>query len=201
MSPVTSEQIIAGATVVNVAVTAVYAFFTWRLWLETRRQAELTKQQAELTKQQAGLAKQQAEQTRDMFESTHRPWLSIEPFQRYPFTGSQVRLEFRLRNHGPSPAFVTRWVRHWDLDSSDRPPLTPERGEQVTWCVLPGGISEALEIKFGDPGGVLMRGSRLEVGALYRGADERVHRTRLVATLRVKGQDSFDLESVRHEAD
>jgi hypothetical protein len=140
---VTSDSIIAVATVCTVIVTAVYAFFTWRLWKETQRQAELTGQQAK--------------PTREMFEAAHRPWVSIEPFQLYPFTNSSVRLGFRLHNHGSSPAFITRWVRHWDLDSSDRPPLTAASGEHVTWCVLPNGTCEALEIVFGNPGGGSVR--------------------------------------------
>ncbi len=183
----TSNTVIAVATAVNVAVTAVYALFTWRLWQETRRQAELSRQQAA--------------QTREIFEATHRPWVSIEPFQLYAFTDSSVRLEFRLHNHGPSPAFVTRWVRHWDLDLSDRPPLTAESGESVSWCLLPNGTCEALEIRFGDPMGVWQRGNRFEVAALYLGADGRRRSTRLVATLRLKGEQTFDVDNVRHEAD
>jgi hypothetical protein len=185
---VSSEAIIAGATVVNVAVTAVYAFFTWRLWQETGKQAKLTEQQAA--------------QTRDMFEATHRPWVSIEPFQMYPFTNSSVRLAFRLRNHGSSPAFVTRWVRRWDFHASDPPVvLGPDAGDGVSWCIFPDGVGDALEITFGDPLGVWSRGTRFEVAALYRGADGRVRRTRLVATLYVKGLESLVLGNVWNEAD
>jgi hypothetical protein len=187
MDQATSNAVLAVAAVLTVVITAVYAVFTILLWRATRRQAQL--------------AAQSAAQTREMFEATHRPWVSIEPFQLYAFTDSQVRLEFRLRNHGPSPAFVTRWVRHWGLDSSDRPPLTADRGEHVAWCVLPGGTADALEIKWGDPHGVWQRGNRFEVGALYQGADGHLRRTRLLATLRVKGEDTFDLDGVKHEAD
>src|SRR6266446_1947190 len=91
MDPATSNTVIAIATAVSVLVTTIYAIFTWRLWQETRRQA--------------GLTGQQAAQTREMFEATHRPWISIEPFQQYAFADSSVRLAFRLRNHGSSPAF------------------------------------------------------------------------------------------------
>jgi hypothetical protein len=187
MDQTTSNAILAIAAVVTVLITAVYAGFTMLLWRETRRQARL--------------AAEAATQTREMFEATHRPWLSIEPFWLYTFTGTQVRLDFRLRNHGSSPAFVTRWIRHWDLDSSERPPVTAERGEQVAWCVLPGATADALEIKWGDPQGVWMRGSRFEVGALYHGADGRLRQTQLVATLRVKGEDAFDLQDRKHAAD
>ncbi len=187
MDQATSNAVLAVAAVVTVGITAVYAAFTILLWRATRRQAEL--------------AAQAAAQTREMFEATHRPWVSIEPRQLYAFTESQVRLEFRLHNHGAGPAFVTRWVRQWDLDSSDRPPLTAESGEAVSWCVLPSGSCEALALRFGNPQGVWRGGNRFEVAALYHGADGRLRRTRLVATLRVKGQEDFDLESVRHEAD
>jgi hypothetical protein len=36
MEETTSNVVIAAAKVVNVIVTAVYAFFTWRLWSELR---------------------------------------------------------------------------------------------------------------------------------------------------------------------
>jgi hypothetical protein len=76
MDPATSNTVIAIATAVNVVVTTIYAIFTWRLWQETRRQA--------------GLTGQQAAQTREMFEATHRPWISIEPFRQYDFSTSSV---------------------------------------------------------------------------------------------------------------
>jgi hypothetical protein len=186
MDPATSNTVIAIATAVNVVVTTIYAIFTWRLWQETRRQA--------------GLTGQQAAQTREMFEATHRPWISIEPFRQYDFSTSSVRLAFRLRNHGSSPAFVTRWVRRWDFASGPPQPLAPEAGDGVSWCIFPDGTGEALEIVFGDPHGVWQRGTRFEVAALYHGTDGRLRRTRLVATLRIKGSDTFDLDAVWHEA-
>jgi hypothetical protein len=60
---------------------------------------------------------------------------------------------------------------------------------------------EALEIRFGEPQGAWSKGSRFEVAALYHGAGNRLRHTRLVATLRVKGQETFDLDNVKHEAD
>ena len=79
--------VVAIATVLNVLVATVYAFFTWGLW----RQAQ-----------------HQANQARAMFEATNRPWLSIEPVQRFGFSESGVRLDVRPRNHGPRAAFQTR---------------------------------------------------------------------------------------------
>jgi hypothetical protein len=186
MDPATSNTVIAIATAVNVVVTTIYAIFTWRLWQETRRQAVLTGQQAA--------------QTREMFEATHRPWISIEPFQQYAFADSSVRLAFRLRNHGSSPAVVTRWVRRWDFASGPPEPLAPEAGDGVSWCIFPGGTGEALEIVFGDPQGVWQRGTRFEVAALYHGADGRPRQTRLIATLRLKGLETFILDAFWHEA-
>jgi len=50
-----------------------------------------------------------------------------------------------LRNHGSSPAFVTRWVRRWDFASGPPEPLAPETGDGVSWCIFPGWTGEALE--------------------------------------------------------
>ncbi len=108
MDPATSNTVIAIATAVSVLVTTIYAIFTWRLWQETRRQA--------------GLTGQQAAQTREMFEATHRPWISIEPFQQYPFTDSSVRL--------PSGYGITGTVRPSSPAGSGggtSPPARPSR--------------------------------------------------------------------------
>jgi hypothetical protein len=187
MDEVTSTTVIAVATAVNVAVTMVYAYFTWRLWQETRREAELTGQQAV--------------QTREIFEATNRPWLSIEPFQEFAFDGGSVKINFRLRNHGTSPAFVTHWIKHWDLPSpEDVLRLTDSPGEQVSWCIFPNGEGRARQIEFGDPRGAWNRGSRFLVGVRYHGPDQRPHSTRLVAILRVTGIQDFRLEDVSHQA-
>src|SRR2546425_9619449 len=90
------DAVVAVATVVNVLVAIVYAFFTWGLWRQARHQAS---------------------QTRAMFEATNRPWLSIEPVRQFGFSEAGVRLDFRLRNHGHGRRSRTRgssdgaWVR------------------------------------------------------------------------------------------
>jgi hypothetical protein len=61
--------VVAIATVLNVLVAIVYAFFTWRLWRQARHQAT---------------------QTRAMFEATNRAWLSIEPLQRGHADGARL---------------------------------------------------------------------------------------------------------------
>src|SRR2546422_4444160 len=80
--------VVAVATVLNVLVAIVYAFFTWGLWRQAKRQAR---------------------QTRAMFEATNRPWLSIEPIRRYGFSESGVRLDFHFRNHWHRPAVADTW--------------------------------------------------------------------------------------------
>jgi len=45
MGEATSNTVIAVATVVNVLVTAVYAFFTWHLWRQTRVAADAAREE------------------------------------------------------------------------------------------------------------------------------------------------------------
>lgn len=58
MGEPTSNTVIAVATVVNVLVTAVYAFFTWRLWRETRVAADAATKSADASVESAAVARQ-----------------------------------------------------------------------------------------------------------------------------------------------
>ena len=49
-----------------ICTTGCYAFFAWRLWQETRRQATTAAQQAATAQQ--------------MLNAAHRPWLSIDVY-------------------------------------------------------------------------------------------------------------------------
>lgn len=172
---------VAAATVANVIVAVVYAVFTWGLWRETRRQAT---------------------QTREMFEAAHRPWLSIEPVQRFGFSMSGVRLDFRLRNHGQGPAFAQSWVLRWGLAPSDRGPVPSAAGTAARWSVLPGADTWAIPLNLvADAArGAWSPGVRFEAAVFYRGADSEERRTRLVGLLKVTNSDSFVIDDVLHEA-
>ena len=58
MDEVTSNAVIAGATVVNVVVTMVYAFFTWHLWRETRVAADAATKSADASVESTAIARQ-----------------------------------------------------------------------------------------------------------------------------------------------
>jgi len=70
----------------------------------------------------------------------HAPALDLDrAVPAVPVHGLQRSAAFRLRNHGNSPAFFTRWVRRWDFASGPPEPLAPEAGDGVSWCIFPGG--------------------------------------------------------------
>lgn len=79
----TSNVVIAVATVVNVLVTAVYAFFTWRLWRETRPAALTAAGQIRLTRVEQGLRL--------------RPYVAIEAEIDFPGRGA---FAFRFNSRG-----------------------------------------------------------------------------------------------------
>src|SRR2546425_5007664 len=137
------DAVVAVATVLNVLVAIVYAFFTWGLWRQVRHQAR---------------------QKRAMFEATNRPWLSIEPIQRFGFSESGVRLDFHLRNHGHGPAFADSWVLRWGLGPSDGGPAPRDAGFAVTWCVLPAadGWAKPLDLVSDAARGASSPGVRVE---------------------------------------
>src|SRR5258708_2327797 len=170
----------AVATVVMAVVTTVYAFFTWRLWQETRRQAI---------------------QTREIFETTHRPWLSIKPVQKFGFSDSGVRLHFCLHNYGTAPAFVTAWGLRWGLhpnDTETRPSTTP-----VNWVIVPGGEEDGrpLELLYDAAKGAWSPGVHFEVSIRYRGGWPREYYARMLGILKVEGTQTFSIDDVRHDAD
>src|SRR6266851_2727190 len=95
-------------------VTGVYAFFTWRLWQQTRRQASTTQSLLEATNRQDDLIRQ-------TFEASHRPYLAVgapaPEHKGVPTSpwGLQFVASFVLENRGAVPALITRWtgeVRH-----------------------------------------------------------------------------------------
>jgi hypothetical protein len=75
----------AGAAVAIAIATVCYVIITRRLWLETKRQAELTKR---------------------IFEAENRPYLSIEITWRIERPGLMFHCD--LRNHGGVPAVLIR---------------------------------------------------------------------------------------------
>lgn len=173
--------VVAAATVANVFVAVVYAVFTWGLWRETRRQAT---------------------QTREMFEASHRPWLSIEPIRRFGFSMSGVRLDFRLRNHGQGPAFADVWLIRWGLAPNDTGPVPKAAGTAVNWCLVPNGETWAkpLDLMADAAREAWLLGVRFEAAVFYRGAGSEEYRTRLVGLLKVKNDDSFVIEDVVNDA-
>jgi hypothetical protein len=113
-----------------------------------------------------------------------------------------VNINFRLRNHGTSPAFVTRWIKHWDLTSpEDVERLSANPGEEVGWCIFPNGEGRPQQIGFGDAQGVWSRASRILVAVRYHGPDQHPHSTQLVGIVRVTGTQDFRPDDVKHEAD
>lgn len=56
MDEVTSNTVIAVATVVNVLVTVVYAFFTWHLWRQTRVAADAARRGADASVESTAVA-------------------------------------------------------------------------------------------------------------------------------------------------
>jgi hypothetical protein len=58
MDEVTSNTVIAVATVVNVLVTVVYAFFTWHLWRQTRVAADAARRGADASVESTAVARQ-----------------------------------------------------------------------------------------------------------------------------------------------
>ena len=175
------DAVVAVATVVNVLVAIVYAFFTWGLWRQARHQAR---------------------QTRAMFEAANRPWLSIEPVRQFGFSEAGVRLDFRLRNHGHGPAFADSWVLRWGLGPNDRAPAPKDAGVAVTWCVLPSADAWAklLDLVSDAARGAWSSGIRFEAAVYYRGADTREHWTRAVGLLKITNDDAFVIDDALHEA-
>lgn len=90
-------------------VTTVYAFFTVLLWRATNRQAKISRQ---------------------IFEASHRPWLtlSIRSVQWLAFG-------VRLKNEGTVPACNARWTaRCWVKDSKgEEKEVLPVDPEDSAW--------------------------------------------------------------------
>ena len=68
------------------AVTTVYAFFTVLLWRATNRQANISRQ---------------------IFEASHRPWLSLKLGQGRPTPRRTMTVS--ITNEGSNPALITYW--------------------------------------------------------------------------------------------
>lgn len=172
--------VMAIATVAGVLVAAVYAYVTLRLWTATREQARLT---------------------REIFEVTHRPWLSIEPVQRFGFSEVGVRLDFQLRNHGTAPAVVTGWGLRWGLHPQDTDPAIPTTG--VRWFIVPQAAEWAipLDLRSDAAAAAWRSGVRFDATVAYQGTGPARYATRLLGTLRVTNHDAFVVESVRQDGD
>jgi hypothetical protein len=168
---VSNETVIAVATAVNVAVTAVYAFFTWRLWQETRRQAGLTEQQAQATAEQTRI-------TRQIFEASHRPVVGLTGSnENYVEAANFYRLDFEATNNGQVPAILaeSRLVVRREADMLlER--VVPGRGR----CIFPGK-GAALEFG-GTKGGVILGAAGavdVELTVSYTGFDDVIRTSRL----------------------
>ncbi len=163
------------AAAINVLVLALYAWFTWGLWRETKRQALLT---------------------REIFRDTHRPWLGIEPkLER----DSTVDTEFRrlmhlfLRNGGTAPAITESW--HVTVENGGV--VVAKESTNRSLFILPGN-EQKISLGFpADDSQRFWKLYRLDAMIAYRGPSGDAHSTRLVAGAKIRKTEVL-LEDVQH---
>lgn len=177
-------------------VTTVYGFFTILLWLVTRRQAAAAAEQARLTREQADL-------TRTIFETTHRPELSMDPLLKQPANPGFVHLGFRVTNHGRMTAIITQWSASLVRGNETIAHADPLTGSLV---VFPGASSDAPPgVEVTGAGAIVLwwaespdHGATLHVNVSYRGAGPSVYSTRMRAAFWASS-DGPILKHVEHE--
>lgn len=164
------EWVMALAAVAGVIVSGVYAYFTWGLWAQARRQAEIAAGQVELT--------------RRMLEASQRPRLSLDLYADAGTGPNGINVAAVLRNSGPVPATVTgaslRATFGEDVlgEGQQLTPrhvpsqlcIFPGRGDELTWGILnPFGSSRDGFI-------------RIESEVTYQGVLDQTHMTRVLAS-------------------
>jgi archaellum component FlaG (FlaF/FlaG flagellin family) len=123
-SPNWNEAAIAKATIVIAVATVLYLVATVLLWLTTRRSVNLT---------------------RDIFEASHRPYVSITEIEAVGLNGDdseedetpdRVAIVFTLKNVGNVPAHDLRYEVRVSVDGSLMPALEEE--EEPVALLFPG---------------------------------------------------------------
>jgi len=152
----TSNAVIAVATAVNVAVTAVYAFFTWGLWIVTSR----------------------------TFAASYRPYVEVSSGHERVSSaqGTDHKFTFGLQNHGAVPAQVVRWdlaIRQDGAALLDKQETGGAGTMGVGSAVFPG--APAVEVPAFTEMVPVRPASQIEVEAkvTYRGLGKKTHTTRL----------------------
>jgi hypothetical protein len=163
-----------------VVVTAIYAFFTIRLWQATKEQATIT---------------------RSTFEASHRPYVTLKVYHELAFCMSRSpglpifmpeaqsppgRLSFHLvlEDHGSVPATITAWEVHCTLINSNGHEQPVDRRDTPTpvgVCLAPRSC-EFLPIDIG--GGDLLNPVlpfQLEGSVEYHGVGSSIYRTKFDA--------------------
>jgi hypothetical protein len=90
---------------ITAAATVAIAWFTWKLWSSTSRQAELTRESIDLA--------------RDEFRATHRPRVKILNCESNLESENTVEITIYCVNAGDTPAVLLNLT--WRLDISDKP--------------------------------------------------------------------------------
>lgn len=170
-----SGSVVAVASMLGVLVAAIYAFFTWRLWQATTRQANITHALWSATERQANI-------TQSTFDATNRPYVSVTPKWGNSIVDiDRLCFECVFENYGTLPAVVTRWRLQVCLP--DREVATEELSEsEMRLCLFPERpYTKAVDFT-GDgiwPAPTVHVDATLE----YRGATDRVYRTRMMTRI------------------
>jgi len=168
-----ANSVTAFAASVTAGAAIVYTFVTWRLWQQTKRQAQTAERQA-ITAQQ-------------MLEAAYRPWLSITMYPDVPTDSTVLTVASVFHNHGNVPATVTNAPMRaaWEGKTwGESDPLVP-KGNPANLCIFPGQQGELRwsipNVSFAPwPKGGLLR---LDLEITYRGAfEDRTYQTRVEAS-------------------
>jgi hypothetical protein len=108
MDEVTSNTVIAVATVANVLVTAVYAFFTWHLWRQTRVAADAARKGADASVESTAVARQ-------ALVEVQRAYMFVKAFRADVDRDAQARpTRWRIvtewENFGQTPAVAVTLI-------------------------------------------------------------------------------------------
>lgn len=157
-----SQALGAIGTLAAVAVAAIYAFFTHRLWQATRAQAEIT---------------------RRMFEASHRPYVQVKIDIESFFNDPELYgLEFDIIHHGQVPAVLIGWAATITREQ-DR--VRIERVSPPDWrrTLYPGGEKTIEVLAFTEGGAVINQSAppiRTTFALRYRGSHDTAYRTRVL---------------------
>ncbi len=185
--------VMAVATVLNVLVAATYAFVTWRLWRVAKDQAQTSQQawieahiQAEAAMAAARAANEQADLTRQMFEASHRPYLTIIAPDPTFLGDGRIRFIIHLENKGTVPGVVTGWhvgVRYRGCKLIEQEFPEPK----ITRVVFPGVPERMPLLEISAANAAPIRGSGdavlVEASVTYRGVGTKTYSTLVVMEL------------------